>query len=170
MDKKFIDKKYLENHALFGGLTDEQMDKIIKYLKYKSFKEGEFILFEDKPNDKIYFIIKGQVAVLKHVVDRLNIIDEKIAILKEGDSFGEMEIIEIKNCIASVKAIEDTEVITLSNKDLIKIQHESLKIFTMIIWNLARILSRRLRKLDKAFATTVHQIHLFYTKFNKGTV
>ena len=63
-----------------------------------------------------------------------------------------MELIDIQPRAATVKAIKKTQVLTLSRKDLYSISKWDLQTFTFIIMNLAREVSRRLRKMDDNFA------------------
>jgi len=82
--------------------------------------------------------------------------DRELARLTKGDSFGEMELIDIQPCAASVIALTDTEVITFTNYDLYKLSKEHPKTHTMIVMNLAREMSRRLRKMDERFVMELY--------------
>jgi len=62
-----------------------------------------------------------------------------------GDTFGEMELIDIQPCAATVRAETDTTAVTFTNADLYHISKWNLKTYAMIIMNLAREISRRLR-------------------------
>ena len=70
----------------------------------------------------------------------------------EGDVFGEMELIDVQPCAASVRALKHTKALTLSNKGLYQISQYDLKVFSLMIMNLARDISRRLRKADDIIA------------------
>ena len=72
-----------------------------------------------------------------------------------GDTFGEMELIDIQPCAATVRATEDSVVLTLSNTDFHKISKMDLKSFTLIVMNLAREISRRLRRMDALLAKSI---------------
>lgn len=147
-----FDYSFLKNYPLFGGLLDQQIKVIIPFIKKYVYEKGAMILKEGDSNNKIYFILEGEVEIYKTVKEGKKQLKEQLAILKRGDNFGEMELIEIKNVIASVKALTKTVVLTLTNEDLLKIEKIDLKIFVMLILNLARELSRRLDKLDRIYA------------------
>jgi CRP-like cAMP-binding protein len=80
------------------------------------------------------------------------IVVQRIATLKVGDTFGEMELIDVQPSIATVRTLEPTNILTLSNMDLYRISKMNLKAYTMIILNLARAISRRLRRMDALVA------------------
>ena len=66
-----------------------------------------------------------------------------------------MELIDIQPVVATVRAREDTTVLILSNGDLYRIDQDDLPTFTMIIMNLAREISRRLRVMDTLAAQSL---------------
>ncbi len=136
---------------MFGGLTDEELEVIHSLLDEKQYAKGTFILKQGEPNNSVYFILKGVVSIRKHCPDALKQ-EREITQLHIGDSFGEMELIDIQNCAASVLCLENTTVTTLSNKDLHALSKSHLMTYTMIILNLAREISRRLRATDNLLA------------------
>ncbi|MCK5672073.1 MAG: cyclic nucleotide-binding domain-containing protein [Spirochaetales bacterium] len=145
-----VDLKSLHSHSLFGGITEEQISSIRHFFVAEEFSEGEFIETEGESGDRIYFIIEGQVEILKKMADSGNL--SRIFLFSEGDVFGEMELIDVQPCAASVRALKPTKVLTLSNKGLYSISKYDLKVFSLMIMNLARDISRRLRKADEIIA------------------
>ncbi|MBN1522270.1 MAG: cyclic nucleotide-binding domain-containing protein [Candidatus Aureabacteria bacterium] len=150
-----IGLKFLRSHSLFGGIPDEELKKIRPLLKTRHFEKNGDILQEGNLNDRLYCIYKGSVEILKKVSSLEGDVMERIAVLKKGDTFGEMELIDVQPCAATVKCLEETDVLTLSNQDLYKISKENMKTFSFIIMNLAREISRRLRRMDALFASSL---------------
>jgi len=144
--------EFLKTHALFGGIQDSELEKIRAIMEEAHFSEGEIIIKEGEIGDRLYFIFKGSVEVLKKAGTHEEEAWEPIAKLGEGDTFGEMELIDVQPRAATVKALEQTSALVLTNKDLYLIEKHSLKTFTIIIMNLAREISRRLRKMDAMVA------------------
>jgi CRP-like cAMP-binding protein len=132
---------------MFGGLTDDDLAAIRPLLNEFSYPIGSVILHQGMPNNTVFFIVSGDVIIQKHPDDGQDT-ERDIATLHTGDSFGEMELIDIQPCAASVVCLSDVEVITLSNRDLYILSQSHLKTYTMIIMNLARDVSRRLRSTD----------------------
>jgi len=145
-----VDLKSLHSHSLFGGITEEEIQKIHHFFKMEEFSPGEFIEKEGETGDRIYFILEGGVEILKLLEDSGEM--SCIFNFSEGDVFGEMELIDVQPCAASVRATEPTKVLSLSNNGLYQISKYDLKIFSLMIMNLARDISRRLRKADKVMA------------------
>jgi CRP-like cAMP-binding protein len=135
-----IEAAALKKYSLFGGLLEEQIDQILPFMENESFKPGDDIIVEGTPNDKIRFIVTGRAAVVKNSV----ILSE----FDEGDTFGEMEVMDVMPAAATIKAMTDIKVMSISNKGLREIYKTDLQSFSLIIMNLARDLSRRLRHMD----------------------
>jgi CRP-like cAMP-binding protein len=132
-----------QKYSLFGGMLDDQIENIIPLMEQEKFNQDDYIIKEGISNDKVYFIIEGKVAVIKG--------DVVLNYVSEGEAFGEMEVLDIMPAAASIKAISPVTVMTFSNKALRTIYNMDIKIFALIIMNLARDLSRCLRKMDEMY-------------------
>ncbi|MBI9093719.1 MAG: cyclic nucleotide-binding domain-containing protein [Sphaerochaeta sp.] len=147
MSECTIANAFLCKHSMFGGLTDTELMIIHDYLDENTYAKGTCILKQGEPNNSVYFIVEGEVSIQKHPNENEDQ-ERVIATLHAGDSFGEMELIDIQPCAASAICLTETTIITLSNKDLYKLSTTHLKTYTMLILNLARDISRRLRSTD----------------------
>ncbi|MBU0934097.1 MAG: cyclic nucleotide-binding domain-containing protein [Spirochaetes bacterium] len=135
-----IEASSLQNYSLFGGLLTEQIEKILPLISYLSYDSDSLIMQEGQRNDSIYFILQGKVEVSKaghHIVD-----------LPEGQAFGEMELLDVMPSAATIRALEPVRLAVISNTSLHKIYCLDLCVFSIMIMNLARDLSRRLRHMD----------------------
>ena len=147
-----IGNKFLQSHCLFGGLSEDDLKLIKPLLKEYHYEKQEIIVEEGGQGDRVYFICEGSVEILKKVKLSNGIVVQRIATLGVGDTFGEMELLDVQPSIATVRTLEPTYVLTLSNMDLYRISKLNLKAYTMIILNLARAISRRLRRMDALVA------------------
>ena len=127
----------LQKYSLFGGLLEEQIDQITPLMVEETYKPGDIIIVEGFPNDKILFIIEGRVSIIKG--------DKTIYDLSEGNTFGEMEVLDVMPCAATIRAVTDVTVMSISNISLREIYKNDIKSFSLLLMNLARDLSRHLR-------------------------
>ncbi len=148
---------FLKSHCLFGGLSENEIEMIRPLLKEEHFGKNEIIVEEGGRGDRVYFIYEGSVEILKKVKLSNGMVVQRIAALEVGDTFGEMELLDVQPCIATVRTLEPTSVLTLSNMDLYRISKMNLKTYTMIILNLARAISRRLRRMDALVAGSLSE-------------
>jgi len=153
-----VSLEFLRTHSLFGGIVNIELEKIRDLLTKKQFPEGSDIIREGKLGGDLYLIWKGSVEVLKKDPEAPGTGLAQLAVLNEGDSFGEMELIDIQPSVATVRALDETITLVLSHGDLYRLEKSSLQTFTMIIMNLAREISRRLRKMDAIAA------HIIFNK------
>jgi CRP-like cAMP-binding protein len=135
-----ITPELLQGYSLFGGLLDEEIQKILPFMEKETYKEGDNIIVMGERNDRIRLIIEGRVEVRKDEV--------LLAEFGEGDAFGEMEVLDMIASAATIRALSNVTVMSISNRTLHRIYKDDLKTFSLFIMNLARDLSRRLRKMD----------------------
>jgi len=150
-----IGYNFLKCHCLFGGLAENEIEMIRPFLIEEHYGKGEVIVTEGSRGDRLYFIYEGSVEILKEVTLSKGTVVQRIAFLEVGDTFGEMELLDVQPAVATVRTLEPTAVLTLSNMDLYKISKINLKTYTMIIMNLARAISRRLRRMDALVASSL---------------
>ena len=132
-----IEAKILQKYSLFGGLLEDQIEKIIPLMAEENYFPGDIIIVEGSPNDKILFILVGRVSVIKG--------NKIIYDLSEGNTFGEMEVLDVMPSAASIKAVTEVKAMSISIKSLREIYKIDIKMFSLLLMNLARDLSRRLR-------------------------
>lgn len=130
----------LKDYSLFGGLLPEEIEALRPLLGQESYEAGTDIMTEGRPNDRIHFILEGEVVVEKGGVSLIR--------LSEGDTFGEMEFLDVMPAAASVRALVKSTVATISNHALHELSKTSMRAFAIVVMNLARDLSRRLRRMD----------------------
>jgi CRP-like cAMP-binding protein len=76
----------------------------------------------------------------------------KIARLGAGDFFGEMCILETLPRAATVETVTESLLSSLSSINFYQFYQAMPEQYSILLLNIARDLSRRLRKLDDAFA------------------
>jgi CRP-like cAMP-binding protein len=143
-----VNGEFLQAHALFGGISDKNIQDIIPLLREKTFSKGEFIVNEGENGSHLYFICEGSVEVLKKAHTPEGVVQGRLAILGKGDTFGEMELIDVQPRSASIRTLEPVSALTLSHENMYKLYKSNLETFTMIVMNIAREISRRLRNMD----------------------
>ena len=132
-----FNSKTLQKYSLFGGLLEDQIENIIPLMVQENYAPEEIIIAEGSPNDKILFILEGRVSIIRG--------ETVIYDLAEGNTFGEMEVLDIMPSAATIKAVTDVTVLSIANKSLREIYKNDIKSFSLLLMNLARDLSRRLR-------------------------
>ncbi len=135
-----IEASAFKDYSFFGGLLPDEIESLRPLMGTAAFEAGAVVMAEGSPNDCVYFILEGKVEIEKDGV--------QIATLVAGDTFGEMEFLDVMPAVATVRALEPSTVATISNRALHELSKRSMRAFAMIVMNLARDLSRRLRRMD----------------------
>jgi CRP/FNR family cyclic AMP-dependent transcriptional regulator len=76
----------------------------------------------------------------------------RVAILGPNDGFGEMSMIDMQARSATVRALSPSRLLKLTSEDMDALYRSDLKSYTLIVLNIARDLSRRLRVTDGILA------------------
>jgi NADH:quinone reductase (non-electrogenic) len=83
---------------------------------YEHFDAGEYVVRQGDVGDKLYIIKKGEVEVLKA---RAGASDERVAVLKGGDSFGEMALLTGAPRTATVRSMTPLDVMVVGREDFL---------------------------------------------------
>lgn len=103
-------------------------------------KQGEMLFKEGDTGEEMFLIKKGEIKITKKIGDE----DKILALLKEGDFFGEMAIIDKAPRSASAFAGTDTELIVVDRDAFLKQVKEN-----PFIEYVLETLTRRLRTTDE---------------------
>jgi len=135
----------LQQMPIFGAIDDEALRFLLEPVQSISVPAGQFFFRERDTADCMYVLESGRVAVLKDWAGREMLLRE----LGPGDCFGEMALLDLGPRSASVRASEDCAAIELDVGDLYRLYEHDVKEFALIQMNLAREVSRRLRRTDE---------------------
>jgi len=135
----------------------ERMKKIAPYIKepQKDFKPGEMtrsyvkdsiIFCEGEPGDELFIIQKGSVKIIK-ITENNEIL---LAVLKTGDIFGEMALLESKPRAAGAVAYEDCQLMAVNRDNF----QQMIKTQPQLIAKLTTLLAERLWLIYKQLANT----------------
>jgi len=146
----------LQNMPVFGGISEETLRFILQKTPIISVSKGEFFFHEDEEGDAAYVLEEGRIKFLKNYQGQ----NYLMRVLSEGDCFGEMAMIGLYPRSGSAQAIEDCRAIKITSGILHEIHEKNPEQFTLILMNMARDLSRRLRNVDNLLLGTLAKHHL----------
>ena len=110
----------------------------------KTYANGEIVVRQGESGDCMYAIQKGRLEVLRNSKDG----EVRVAVLEEGEIFGEMAIFERELRSATVRALEDARVLTVDKKTFLRRVQED----PSLAFNLVRMMSSRIRRLSGEIA------------------
>ena len=131
-------------NILFTNVSARQISAVYPKLTLDRFKRGELIFDESAPGKDLYLIVRGKVRITKQTRGG---IESRLALLHEGDFFGELSIIDGSPRSARAEAVEESVIARLKASDFRALIHDS-DAFTL---NLLQNLALRLRTIDHTF-------------------
>ena len=136
----------LQSVSIFWDLNEDELGHIADKMVAKHFENGNYIFLEDSEGEQCFFVLEGSVKVTRLSKDGREVI---LAMLNEGDFFGEMSLLDGESRSANVIALEKTKVLTLDRNDFIAVVND----YPQIAVQLLKELARRLRKSDRHIAS-----------------
>ena len=136
----------LQSVSIFWDLNEDELGYIADKMVAKHYENGNYIFLEDSEGEQCFFVLKGSVKVTRLSKDGREVI---LAMLNEGDFFGEMSLLDGESRSANVIALEKTKVLTLDRNDFIAVVND----YPQIAVQLLKELARRLRKSDRQIAS-----------------
>ena len=131
---------------LFQSLTSKELHEVTKIAKAQQFGRGEVIFQEGSFERNIYVIETGQVEIYKRSPVQG---EQTLAILKNGDYFGEMAFFEkTASRNASARALQASNIITIEGNEFEKLLHTHPSISLKLL----STLSQRLRETNRLVA------------------
>lgn len=114
-----IDAARLSQLAFFKPIAYELLEDIAMLFNTERYEQGATIIQEGERGEKFYIVIRGKVEVLKRVVDgEGQAEDTAVAVLEDGDHFGEIALLQNVPRTATIKALSSCVVISLQRKHL----------------------------------------------------
>jgi CRP-like cAMP-binding protein len=147
-----VTEQTLAHIGLFGGLGDDMLSFLTATLRITTLSPGEVVFHEGENAAEMYVVLSGEFEVLKRSKRG---IDARVAMLGVGDWFGEMSILDVQPRSATVRALAPARLLTISSGDLDVIYRRDHKAYALLVLNVARELSRRLRVADGILADLV---------------
>jgi len=135
----------------------ERMKKIAPYVKdvqkpfpagemTRTYKKDQIVFCEGEPGDELFVIQKGSVKIIK-ITDNNEIL---LAVLKTGDIFGEMALLESKPRAAGAVAYEDCQLMAVNKENFQKMIQSQ----PQLIARLTTLLSERIWLIYRQLANT----------------
>ncbi|MFQ5536472.1 MAG: PP2C family protein-serine/threonine phosphatase [Gemmatimonadota bacterium] len=136
----------LQRVDLFEGLPEDDLHRIAAIVKGVSVGEGEVLFEEGDLGDAFYIVFDGAMEILKRRPDGS---DEKLAVRRAGEAFGEMALLNDAPRSATARARQASQLMMVSREDF-----QQLLGGDSLALRMMRILSKALRALGIRFAST----------------
>ncbi|MFA6434385.1 MAG: cyclic nucleotide-binding domain-containing protein [Elusimicrobiales bacterium] len=141
MDK---DMEALGKAPLFRNFSDRMLEEFCGVFNRSSYKAGEIIFREKSPGDTLFILVTGQVVIEK-ALDASDKDFKQLAILSDGEFFGEMALLEGAVRFAQARAEKDSSVYVIKREDFFRFITEHPENGIALFTEIVRVLSKRLQ-------------------------
>ena len=137
--------RFFRSVPMFGGLEGRSLDRVLSALEERDYPAGSTIFNVGELGRTMYVLADGEVEVICSTAAGKEI---SLVQLGAGECFGEMALVELQPRSATVRVRKRARTYSLNNLDLYNLYREDNYAFVIVLQNICRILSRRLRKAD----------------------
>jgi signal transduction histidine kinase len=113
---------FLKQVPLFADLPEEDLRRLCTEVEEVQLDDGEILFSEGSKGDRAYIIRKGNLEVYKTSLGR----EVFLARREKGEVIGEMALLEETDRMASVRAISETELVSIRKEQLDRLMETSL--------------------------------------------
>jgi len=146
----------LQEFEIFSTLTGEEVDQFCRVIRTQKYERGQSIIAEGDVGDSLLILLEGEVEVtqaltLKTSQTQLDTREKSLISLESEKHpfFGEMSLFsDDDKRSANVKAVSLCELGIISRADFFHICNTHPAIGNKVMQNVARVLTRRLKKTN----------------------
>jgi len=139
-------RAFLRSAPVFGGLEGRSLESVRAMLKPISAPAGAVLFSDGELGRAMYLLARGEVEVRGHAASGRPV---PLVRLGPGECFGEMALVELQPRSATVTATKRSVLYSLNNLDLYRLFQDDNYAYVIVLQNICRLLSRRLRKADR---------------------
>ena len=135
---------------VFENLKARELRQVAGIVHRRQYVAGEYVCFQNDPGLGMYVVEQGEVSV---ILLGANGTKKELAVLKDGDFFGELSLLDESPRSASVIALTDTNLIGFFRLDLFEIMEKTPGTGLKIVLKVAGMIGERLRHANQELST-----------------
>ena len=137
MDKSSISVAQLRNVKSLARLTDAELGEFLNYVELVPWPQQKVLFEEGQEGDCLYLILQGQMRAFSRKKHGEAV---TMKMLGAGDVFGDIAVFHGTTRKASVEAVQDSQLLTLTAASLGKLQTEQAALSAQFLQSLAQSL------------------------------
>jgi CRP/FNR family transcriptional regulator, cyclic AMP receptor protein len=145
----------LEDVPIFKHLDAEERAELEELLEPASFEAGEMIFDEGGPEERLYVIISGTVAVYKRVLPGRR---QHLATVEGPTVLGEMGLLTEPRAAASVEAATGVEAHGIERDRLLEMLDADSPAACKLVYEIGRTLAERMAATDQTVVEVIDQL------------
>lgn len=148
-------EEILSKVPAFSNLKTRELKEVASIVHRREYRAGEPVFYQGDPGLGMYIIQDGEVSI---VISDKDGIQKELAVLTDGDFFGELALLDESPRSAGAICKTDCTLIGFFRPDLFDLIEKKSTLGIKIVLKLAEIVAERLRKTDKELSKLRSQI------------
>ncbi|KYK31340.1 MAG: hypothetical protein AYK22_08000 [Thermoplasmatales archaeon SG8-52-3] len=129
---------------IFQGLSEGELSQLAQICKMVSYPAGKIICSEGECGSEIFVLAEGRASVRAKRTGKKK---SKIGMIRQGEIFGEMAIIEDLPRVADLVTDVDSKLVVIDRFELENLMNKNNHLGKLVMKNVAKGLSRKLRRI-----------------------
>ena len=142
------DTTLLSETILFAGLGDDALAKVVEAGQDLELRRGDVLFREGDDPHELFVVVSGRIAIANKSIDGR---ESMVALMEEGDLFGEMGLFDGRGRSAEARALESSVVTAVPYGPVRSLYQDD----PTLLWRVVAMLTGRLRTMDAALADSV---------------
>ena len=142
------DTTLMSETILFAGLDDDALAKVVEAGRDLEMLRGDVLFREGDDPDELFVVPSGRIAIANKSIDGR---ESMVALMEEGDLFGEMGLFDGRGRSAEARALETSVVTAVPYGPVRNLYKDD----PALLWRVVAMLAGRLRTMDTALADSV---------------
>ena len=142
------DTTLLSETILFARLDDDALTRVVGAGRDLELRRGDLLFREGDDPDELFVVMSGRIAIANRSIDGR---ESMVALMEEGDLFGEMGLFDGRGRSAEARALESSVVTAVPYGPVRSLYEDD----PALLWRVVAMLAGRLRTMDAALADSV---------------
>ena len=142
------DTTLLSETILFAGLDGDALTRVVGAGRDLELRRGDVLFREADDPDKLFVVMSGRIAISNKSIDGR---ESMVALMEEGDLFGEMGLFDGRGRSAEARALESSVVTAVPYGPVRSLYEDD----PALLWQVVAMLAGRLRTMDAALADSM---------------
>jgi len=137
--RMLVRAEFLKNVSLFSFMSGKQLQEVARIMSEWWANDGEYLCRQGDESSEMYFIVQGEVEILKKVRGK----EKLIRLAKQGEAIGEMAVLGKIPHVAAMRAKGNVHLLVIEGPHFRSLTHEhsdmSDRVIQILVSKLAKV-------------------------------
>lgn len=140
-------RRFLLRSALLGGLRDEDLDRLVEYVRVAGYAADQEIFSHGDPGHSMMIVVSGKVKITSPSPSGSEVV---LNVVDAGEVFGEIALLDGKPRSGDATAMVDSELLVLERREFIPFLEKYPRVSTALLAQLCERLRQTTEMVEDA--------------------